>query len=99
MTSTNSLSLKNKKVDKIMEEYKDILFAPTGVPTHFQVKHPIDITLNASLPNGPIYRCSLMENDEIKCHASKGAHMTQILPLQKPTCDGSKERWDLVALH
>ena len=49
-----------------MEEYRDILTSPIGVPLHFQVKHPIDLTPGASLPNGPIYRHSVLENDEIK---------------------------------
>jgi hypothetical protein len=49
-----------------MEEYKDIFVSPTGVLKHYQVKHPIDLTLDAPLPNGPVYRCSLMENDEIR---------------------------------
>jgi hypothetical protein len=53
-------------MDKVMEEYDDIFTSPTGVPLHCQVKHPIDLTLGASLPNGPIYRCSIIENDEIK---------------------------------
>jgi hypothetical protein len=68
VTSTQSLSLQQNQVDRIMEEYKDIFSSPTEVPTHCQVKHPIDLTLSASLPNGPVYRHSLMENDEIKCH-------------------------------
>jgi hypothetical protein len=66
MTSTQSLSLQQKQVDEIVEEYKDIFSSPTEVPTHCQVKHPIDLTPNAPLPNGPVYHCSLMENDEIK---------------------------------
>jgi hypothetical protein len=33
---------------------------------HCQVKNPIGITHDASLPNGPVYHQSLMENDEIK---------------------------------
>ena len=49
-----------------MEEYQDIFTSPTGVPLHYQVKHPIDLTLGASLPNGPIYRRYVLENDEIK---------------------------------
>ena len=55
-------------MDKVVEEYGDIFTAPTGVPMHCQVKHPIDMTPGAPLPNGPIYRCSVMENDEIKRH-------------------------------
>jgi hypothetical protein len=64
---TQSLSLQWKKVDGTMEDYKDIFSSPTGVPTHCQVKHPIYLTPDAPLPNGPFYRRSMMENDEIKC--------------------------------
>jgi hypothetical protein len=49
-----------------MEEYLDIFSSPAGVSLHFQVKHPIDLTPDAPLPNGPVYRCSLLENEEIK---------------------------------
>jgi hypothetical protein len=66
VASTQSLSLQQKQVDGIMEEYRDIFSSPTGVSTHFQVKHPIDLTPDAPLPNGPVYRCSLMENDKIR---------------------------------
>jgi hypothetical protein len=67
VTSTQSLSLQQKPVDRIVEDYKDIFSSPTGVPTHCQVKHPIDLTLGAPLPNGPVYHHSLMENEKIKC--------------------------------
>jgi hypothetical protein len=60
------LSTQQKQVDKVMEEYSDIFSSPTGVPLHFQVKHPIDLTPNTPLPNGPVYRHSLLENEEIK---------------------------------
>jgi hypothetical protein len=53
-------------VDGNVEEYKDIFSSPTGVPTHYQVKRPIDLTPGAPLPNGPVYHHSLMENYEIK---------------------------------
>jgi hypothetical protein len=49
-----------------MEEYKDIFSSPTGVPMHYPVNHPIDLTPSAPFPNGPFYHRSLMENDEIK---------------------------------
>ena len=49
-----------------MEEYEDIFTSPAGVPLCCQVKHPIDLTPSASLTNGPIYRRSVLENDEIK---------------------------------
>jgi hypothetical protein len=60
MTSTKSLSLQQKQVDGIMEEYKDIFSSPTRVPTHCQFNHPIDLIPSAPLPNGPVYFCSLM---------------------------------------
>jgi len=49
-------------MDKVVEEYKEIFTSPTRVPLHFQVKHSIDLTLGTPLPNGPIYRCSILEN-------------------------------------
>ena len=60
------LSTKQKQVDKVVEEYSDIFSSPTGVPLHCQVKHPINLTPGAPLPNGPVYHCSLLENEEIK---------------------------------
>jgi hypothetical protein len=60
------LSTQQKQVDKVMEEYSDIFSSPTRVPLHCQVKHPIDLTPGAPLPNGPIYHRSLLENEEIK---------------------------------
>jgi hypothetical protein len=64
--STVDLSTQQKKVDKVMEEYSDILSSPTGIPLHCQVKHPIDLAPGTLLPNGPVYRLSLLENEEIK---------------------------------
>ena len=53
-------------MDKVVEEYEDIFTTPAGAPLYCQVKHPIDPTPGASLPNGLIYRCSVLENEEIK---------------------------------
>jgi hypothetical protein len=53
-------------MDNFVEEYEDIFTSPIGVPLHCQVKHPIDLTPRVPLPNGPIYQCSVLENDEIK---------------------------------
>ena len=64
--SVVDLSTQHKQVDKVVEEYSDIFFSPTRVPLHCQVKHPIDLTPGAPLPNGPIYWRSVLENDEIK---------------------------------
>jgi hypothetical protein len=53
-------------MDKAMEEYEDIFTSPTRVPLHYQVKQPINMTPDAQLPSGLIYRCFVMENDKIK---------------------------------
>ena len=66
MTSRQGPFVRKQNMDKVMEEYREIFTSPIGVPLHCQVKHPIDITPGVSLPNGPIYRCSVLENDEIK---------------------------------
>ena len=66
MTSRHGPSTRQQQMDKVMKEYRDIFTSPTGVPLHCQVKHPIDLTPGSSLPNGPIDRRSVLENDEIK---------------------------------
>jgi hypothetical protein len=71
-------------MDKVMEEYEDIFTSPAGVPLHCQVKHPIDLTPGASLPNGPIYRCSVMENDEIKRQIQELLQKGHIRPSSSP---------------
>eukprot|EP00253_Pinus_taeda_P033996 PITA_33996 len=53
-------------MDKVVEEYEDIFTSPAGVPLHCQVKHSIDLTPGAPLPNGPIYQRFILENNEIK---------------------------------
>lgn len=66
MTSRQGPSAWQLHIDKVMEEYEDIFTSPVGVPLHCQVKYSIDLTLGVSLPNGLIYQCSILENDEIK---------------------------------
>jgi len=46
-----------------MEEHKDILSSPIGVPMHYQVNNSIDLTPGAPLPNGQFYRRSMSENE------------------------------------
>ena len=66
IASTQDSATQQKQVDKVVEEYKDIFNSRNGIPLHCQVKHSIDLTLGAPLPNGPVYRHSLLENEEIK---------------------------------
>jgi hypothetical protein len=65
-TSARGLSTQKQQVDKIVEEHIDIFSSPTRVHVHCQVKHLIYLTPNAPLPNGPVYRRSVMKNEEIK---------------------------------
>ena len=65
-TSRQNSSARQQQMDKVMEEYGDIFTSPTWVPMHCKFKHSIDLTLGVSLPNGPIYQRSVVENDEIK---------------------------------
>jgi hypothetical protein len=82
--SMTDLSTQQKQVDKVMEEYSDIFSSPTRVPLHCQVKHPIDLTPGALLPNGPVYHRSLLENEEIKRKIQELIHKGHIHPRSSP---------------
>jgi hypothetical protein len=84
VSSTQCLSLQQKQVDGIVEEYRDIFASPTGVSTHYQFKHPIDLTPDSPLPNGPVYRCLLMENDEIRHKIEELLQKGHIRPISSP---------------
>jgi hypothetical protein len=84
VASTQRLSLQQKQVDGNVEEYRDIFSSPTGVLTHCQVKHPIDMTPDAPLPNGPVYRCLLMENDQIRRQIEELLQKGHTKPISSP---------------
>ena len=71
-------------MDKVLEEYRGIFTSPTAVPLHCQFKHPIDLTPGAPLPNGTIYRCSVLENDEIKRQIQELLQKGHIKPSSSP---------------
>jgi hypothetical protein len=81
MASVANLSTHQKQVDKFVEEYKDIFSSPMRVPLHCQVKHPIDLTFDTLLSNGPVYRRSLLENEEIKRDIQELRHKRHIQPI------------------
>ena len=83
-TSRQGPSARQQQMDKVVEEYGDIFTSPTGVPLHCQVKHPIDLTPGAPLPNGPIYRRSVLENDEIKRQIQELLQKGHIRPSSSP---------------
>jgi hypothetical protein len=65
-TSACGLSTQQQQVDKIIQEHEDVFSSYIGVPVHYQVKHSIDLSPGAPLPNVHVYRRSVMENEEIK---------------------------------
>jgi len=71
-------------MDKVMEEYDDIFSSLARAPLHCQVKHSIDLTLGASLPSEPIYRCSVLENHEIKRQIQELLQKGYIHPSSSP---------------
>jgi hypothetical protein len=84
MASRQGSSTQQQQMDKVMEEYRDIFTSPTGVPLHCQVKHSIDLTPGTPLPNGPIYRHSVLENDEIKRQIQELLQKGHIRPSSSP---------------
>jgi hypothetical protein len=82
--SAVDLSTQHKQVDKVVQEYSLIFSSPTRVPLYFQVKHLIDLTLGALLPNGPFYQRSLLENEEIKRKIQELIHKGNIHPSSSP---------------
>jgi hypothetical protein len=84
MASATDLSMQQKQVDKVMEEYKYIFSSPTGVPLHCQVRHSINMTTDAPLPNGLVYHCCLLENEEINHHIQELLQKGHIRPSSSP---------------
>ena len=67
-----------------MEEYKDIFTSHIRVSLHFQIKHSIDFIPSAPLPNGPVYKHSLLENEEIKRQIQRGHIWIGSSPCKSP---------------
>ena len=67
--SNSMLSITTKQqrsMDHILTKYQNVFELPTGVPSHCQVRHSIDLIPGTPLPDEPVYRRSVLENDEIK---------------------------------
>ena len=86
--------MRQQQMDKVVEEYGDIFTSPIGVPLHYQVKHPIDLTPGALMPNGSISRHSVLENNEIKRATSRSvverSHTAEFITLWEPDHVGKK---------
>ena len=67
--SNSMLSVTTKQqrsMDQILTKYQNVFELPIGVPSHCQVRHSIDLIPGTPFPNEPVYRRSVLENDEIK---------------------------------
>jgi hypothetical protein len=82
--SMANISTQQNQVDKFVEQYSNIFSSPPRVPLHCQVKHPIDLTLGAFLPNGIVHHRSLLENEEIKRKIQEFLHKGHIHPISSP---------------
>jgi hypothetical protein len=67
------------------------------------MKHSIDLTPDAPLPNGLDYHRSLSENEKIKRQIQelleKEAHLPNIITLWKPNHACVEEIWVLMNMH
>ena len=84
MTSRQGPSTWQLQMDKVVKENEDIFTSPAGVSLHCQVKHSIDLTPGSLLPNVPIYRLSVLENDEIKRQIQELLQKGHICPSSSP---------------
>jgi hypothetical protein len=84
MAFATDLSMQQKQVDKVIEEYKYIFSSPTWIPLHYQVKHLIDMTPGALLPNGLVYHRSMLKNKEIKHEIQEILQKGDIRPNSSP---------------
>ena len=71
-------------MEKILEAYIDMFTTPTRDPLHIQVKNLIDLIPSAPLLNGMVYKCSLMENEEIKFQIQDLIQKGHIQPYSSP---------------
>ena len=78
------LTTQQKQMDLMLQKYQDVFTSPTGVPFQCKVKHPIDLIPGTPLPNGPIYRRSVLENDEIKRQIKELIQKGHIRPSSSP---------------
>jgi hypothetical protein len=83
-TSAWGLYAQQQQMDEIVEDYKDIFNSPIGVHVHYHVKYFIDMTPGGPLPNDPIYKHSVMENEEIKCKIRELILKGHIIPSSSP---------------
>jgi hypothetical protein len=86
-----------------MEEYSDIFSSPIEVPLHFQVKHPIDLTLAVPLSNGQVHHLLSVrkwgDQESYPITAPQVSHPSQLITLWEPNHASTEEIWDLATLN
>ena len=70
-------------MDQILTKYQNVFELPTGVSSHCQVRHSIDLLLGTPLPNELVYR-SVLENDEIQRRIQEWIQKGHIRPSASP---------------
>jgi hypothetical protein len=80
-TSTKYLSIQQKKINKIVEEYQYVLAAPMGVPPHFPVKKGYNKTLHTPHATSSLTDSSHTQVDHVT------RLVEQIQPLQQQVHD------------
>ena len=67
MTPVEGSSKKQQnQMDMVMKAYRNFFSSPTRTSLHYQVRHSLDLTQRAPLPNGSIYHYSILEYSKYK---------------------------------
>ncbi|RDY00279.1 hypothetical protein CR513_16568, partial [Mucuna pruriens] len=84
-----SLLVSRKEVRRVILEFKDVFpkYVPYGLPLFEAIKHPIDLTLGATLPSKASYIANLEESKEIQSQVRESISPYAILVILVPKKD------------
>ena len=54
-TITNNTTVQERSMDQILIKYENLFTLPIGVPSHYKIRHTIDLILGTPFPNEPVY--------------------------------------------
>lgn len=83
-TTMNTSTQQQRSMDQIVAKYQNLFKLPTGVPSHCQARHSIDLIPETPLPHESVYRRSPLENDEIKRRIQELIQKGHIRPSASP---------------